>query len=240
MIDEAKQDLAAKYVLGELNGPQSATFRAELDDDIELLQFVSDLQETFAEMALVATPQAPPPHLLHRILCEVRNDAPVNNHSIRAEKKIVRPNWVPWALAACLAIACGLLVTDRFNLRREVSTLREQDALSRTRIATLSAQTEAYAKVLAVVVWDEEKQRGVVKLDQLAPAAADHDYQLWMIDPKRAAPVSAGVVPVNDSGLVQASFRPAEHMPAGVKFAVSIERKGGAPAPEGPIILMGR
>jgi len=238
MIDEAKQDLAARYVLGELEGWQSARFRAELDNDIELVQFVSDLQETFAEVALAAKPQAPPRALLGRILEQVRDDAAAENAAI--ETKIVRPNWLPWALAACLAVACTLLVADQSKLRHEVTTLREQDALSRTRIATLSAQTEAYAKVLAVVIWDEEKQRGIVKLDQLAPAAPDRDYQLWMIDPNRKAPVSAGVVPVNDDGLVQAAFKPAQPIRSGVKFAVSIERKGGAPAPEGPIILMGK
>jgi anti-sigma-K factor RskA len=238
MIDEAKQDLAARYVLGELTGPQSATFRAETEDDFELRDFVTDLQETFAELALAAAPQAPPPHLLSRILHQVRNNDAAANAAIK--KKIVRPNWVPWALAACLAAACTMLVSERSNLRREVFALREQDVLSKTRIATLSAQTDAYAKVLAVVIWDQEKQRGIVKLDQLAPAAADRDYQLWMIDPKRTAPVSAGVVPADDTGLVQASFKPAERMPAGVQFAVSIERKGGSAAPEGPIILMGK
>jgi anti-sigma-K factor RskA len=108
------------------------------------------------------------------------------------------------------------------------------------RIATLNAQTEAYAKVLAVVVWDEDKQQGVVKLDQLARPAADRDYQLWMIDPNRVSPVSAGILSVDEDGLAQASFKPSKAIRSVNGFAVSIERKGGASVPEGPIILMGK
>lgn len=238
MIDEAKQDLAARYALGELNDRQAASFRAELARDPQLDQFVSELQETFAEMALAADPKNPPPELLDRILDRVHHDATEGEPVVEA--KVVRPNWLPWALAACLAIACTLLSVELGNVRRENSALRTQDALSQMRIATLNAQTEAYAKVLAVVVWDAEKQRGIVKLDQLAQPAADRDYQLWMIDPNRAAPISAGVVSVDSNGIAQASFKPAQKIQSVSKFAVSIERKGGAPAPEGPIILISK
>jgi len=238
MIDEAKQDLATRYVLGELDDRQSASFRAELTRDSQLLQFVSELQETFAEVALAAAPQNPSPELLARILDEIREDATESEPVVEAA--VVRTNWLPWALAACLTIACMLMGVELGKVRNENTALRNQDALSQTRIATLNAQTEAYEKVLAVVVWDEEKQRGVVKLDQLAQAAPDRDYQLWMIAPNHAVPISAGVVSVDDNGIAQASFKPVQNIQSVSKFAVSIERKGGAPAPEGPIILISK
>jgi len=237
MIDEAKQDLATRYVLGELNSASAAEFQMELDEDTELLQLVFELQETFAEVALEAVPQRPPPELFAQILLRLQYDAPAVNPEI--ESKIVRPNWIPWALAACLAITCTLLFADRSRLHREVLALHQRDALSQMRIATLNAQTEAYEKVLAVVVWDEEKQRGVVKLDHLAVPAPDRDYQLWMIAPNQATPVSAGVISVDENRLTEAVFRPAHAVRSVSKFALSIERKGGAPAPEGPIILIG-
>jgi anti-sigma-K factor RskA len=236
MIDEAKQDLATRYVLGELDPRQSSDFSTELAENEELLHFVSDLQESFADIALAAAPQLPPPQVLNRILRHIRNEAPAGTTVVAA--KVIRPNWLPWALAACLAVSCAMLALERGRLRHEVTELREQDALSQMRIATLNSQAEAYAKVLAVIVWDEEKQRGIVKLDQLAQPAKDRDYQLWVIDPSRAAPVSAGVLSVNDSGLTQAAFQPSRTVRIASKFAVSIERKGGALAPEGPIILI--
>jgi anti-sigma-K factor RskA len=236
MIDEAKQDLATRYVLGELDPWESSSFRTQLADNEELLHFVFDLHETFADMALAAPSRQPPPQVLDRILHHVRKEIPVER-TVDAVN-VIRPNWVPWTLAACLAIACTVLALEGNRMRREVAALREQDAHSQMRIATLSSQAEEYAKVLAVVVWDAEKQRGIVKLDQLAPPAADRDYQLWVIDPSRASPISAGIVPISDSRLTQANFQPTRAVRAASKFAVSIERKGGAPAPEGPIILL--
>ena len=236
MIDEAKQDLATRYVLGELDSRQSSNFHTQLADDEELLHFVSDLHETFADIALAAPPRQPPSQVLDRILHHVREDIPVER-TVDAVN-VIRPNWVPWTLAACLAIACTVLALQGNRMRREVTALREQDALSKMRIATLNSQAEAYAKVLAVVVWDAEKQRGIVKLDQLPPPAADRDYQLWVIDPSHAAPISAGIVPISDGKLTQASFQPTRTVHDASKFAVSIQRKGGASAPEGQIILI--
>lgn len=248
MIDDAKQDRATQYVLGELDEQESARFQEELAHDDDLQRFISEMHETAAEMALAANPRTPRPQVLERILDQIRPDSAderlgAGSAGIRPEfvkRKVLRLslNWLPWTLAASLAIACALLAIDRGRLGREITALREQDALSQMRIATLTAQAEAYAKVLAVVVWDEKKQRGIVTLDRLARPEANHDYQLWVIDPSRATPVSAGVVTVKDGGLTRAVFKPAQVIRSASKFAVSIERKGGAPSPEGPIILV--
>ncbi|HEY5894697.1 MAG TPA: anti-sigma factor [Chthoniobacterales bacterium] len=248
MIDEARQDLATQYVLGELDVQQSSRFEEELGRDEELQRFVFEMHETVTGVALAANPQTPPPRVLDRVLDQIRPDAFEPRVDTRAEAlssapaagKIVRLNlrWVPWALAASLAIACAVLAVDRGRLGRKIIALQEQDVLSQMKIATLAAQADAYAKVLAVVVWDEEKQRGIVNLDRLERPAADRDYQLWVIDPSQAAPVSAGVLAVGEGGLTRAVFKPAQFVRSASKFAVSIERKGGAPAPEGPIILV--
>jgi len=51
--------------------------------------------------------------------------------------------------------------------------------------------------------------------------------------------VSAGVVPVGSDGLARIAFAPAQPVGAGEKFAISVERAGGAPAPQGQIVLLG-
>lgn len=230
MIDEAKQDLATKYVLGELDETTAVAFATELAQDAELRRFVSELHETAAELALAAPSKTPPPELLGRLLDRV--------HGTRTQPAVRSSSWLPWALAASLAVACSWFAFDRQRAEREIIALRTQDALSRMKIATLGAQAEAYAKVLAVVVWDEEKQRGVLELGQLARPAADRDYQLWVIDPSYPAPVSAGVVEIGTEGVTRASFQPAQPIRSASKFAVSVERKGGAAAPAGEIILL--
>ena len=90
------------------------------------------------------------------------------------------------------------------------------------------------------IIWDEKTQSGVLKLEKFPQAAAGKDYQLWIIDPNKKTPVSAGVVPVGQNGSAHVPFKPADRVDAAQKFAISIERAGGAPAPTaGQIIELG-
>lgn len=154
--------------------------------------------------------------------------------------------FLPWAVAAGFAITAfafwserGELVKEAASLRAEALALRTRDAFSQMKIAPLTAQDGAYAKGSAVVVWDAEKQRGAIQLTNFPRAAAGHDYQLWIVDPKYPQPVSAGLVPVGDDGLARVTFAPAHAIRSAEKFLVSIERAGGAPAPGGPVVMLG-
>ena len=131
------------------------------------------------------------------------------------------------------------LSKEMFALRGEALALRTRDALAKVKISTLAAQNEDYAKCVAVVVWDGENQRGIVKLTNSPNLAAGQGYQLWLIDPKRPEPVFAGGVPVGDDGLARVAFTPEHTVRVVEKFAVSIGRTGGAPAPHGPFVLLG-
>jgi anti-sigma-K factor RskA len=152
---------------------------------------------------------------------------------------------LPWTLAACFAITTvafwmerGALQQDRDALLKERKELLARDTLAKVKIATLSAQVEAYAKASAVVVWDAEKQRGVLKLANVPQPASGKDYQLWVIDPKYPQPVSGGVVTVGVDGLAHVLFEPKKPISKSDKFAISVEPAGGVPQPTGPIILL--
>ena len=148
--------------------------------------------------------------------------------------------------AAGFAITTAALWSERdalskemVALRGEALALRTRDVLAKVKIATLAAQNEDYAKAVAVVVWDGENQRGIVKLTNIPPLAAGQGYQLWVIDSKRPEPVSAGGVPVGDDGNAHAAFAPEHTIRAAEKFAISIGPTSGASAPGGPFVLVG-
>jgi anti-sigma-K factor RskA len=154
--------------------------------------------------------------------------------------------FLPWALAAGFAITTAAFWTERNQLRQEadllqkdVLALRTGDNFSKMRIASLSAQLDAYSKGTAVIVWDAEKQRGVVKLSNMPPAGSGKDYQLWVIDPKYAKPVNGGIIPISGEGLARVSFTPDQVVHKADKFAISVEKTGGVPQAEGPIVLLG-
>jgi anti-sigma-K factor RskA len=258
MIDESKQDLLVQYLLNEVDSSTAEKIRADLKGDVELRDFLRQVEDAFASMAYIAPPMRPPAELAQRILQLERNVSPSSPPAPRT--KII---WLvaPWALAACFAVACVVLGLERMRVQSEVEQasqeilalqkenaqvreglglLEKKNVLAEVKIATLKAQVAAYEAASAVVVWDRDRKNGVLQLDKLPPPAPGKDYQLWVIDPKIPQPVSAGVLSVPNDGLIRTSFRPAAPIESAGAFAISVEKAGGAPKPEGQIILVGK
>lgn len=255
MIDEHRQDLAAEYAMDALDPESARAFEALLATDPELKALTESLRETAATLARTAPAQLPPPELRERILSRIRAEAeaatsapPMSTapSSTAAPVQSGGTNILPWALAAGFAITTGALWMERGSLQqdrdallRDRQALVAQDALSKMKIAMLSAQVDAYAKATAVVVWDAEKQQGVIKLVNLPQPESGKDYQLWVIDPKHPQPVSAGVLSVQAEGSTRVSFKPDQPITKADKFAISVEPAGGMPKPTGNIVFMG-
>lgn len=244
-MDEAKEELAVKYVLGELAWSEEQQFRAVLEQDRELREFTYEIQEAFAALALAVPAVAPPSDLPGRI---VRENPKVERRSV------IYRQFGPWVLAACLAIMCAVLAAGRIQaerklaksrdkearLEKELVDLRRQNLLSQVKITMLQARVDAYAGTRAVVIWDTARQAGLIQFRDLPAPQPGKNYQLWVIDPKFPQPISAGLVPFSASGLVRMDFTPAKAVGTANAFAVSIEKAGGSRSPQGQIILMGQ
>jgi len=167
--------------------------------------------------------------------------------------------WIPWALAAALALvslaflwqsaglrsqltaqanrinelttSAELARAESADLRQAVAKLRATNRLANFRIALLDSLLAASPKTIAVSVWDNERQDGVFIVRNLKPLPSDKDYQLWIIDPKYPSPVDAGVFQVDAEGNVREDFRAKAPIQAAKQFAVTIEQKGGAAVP---------
>lgn len=254
MIDEYQQDLAAEYALDTLDPEVARAFEAMLATDPELKALTDSLRATAAALAHDAPRRLPPPELRERILSRIRAEAQTMTPTASSPAPSAPPttppqssgSLIPWAIAAGLAISTaalwmerGALQKDRDALLIEVKDLHNRDNLAKVKIAALSAQVDAYAKATAVIVWDPEKQRGVVKLAHVPRPEAGKDYQLWVIDPKYPQPVSGGLVPVNEEGIARVAFQPDKPISKADNFAISIEPSGGVPVATGPIVLLG-
>jgi anti-sigma-K factor RskA len=244
-MDDAKEQMAIRYVLGELSSSEEERFRAELARDQELSQATRDMGEAFASLALTAPAKAAPTRLPDKIVGATANVRPREISSIW--------NFVPWALAACLAAMCALLASEWVQSQRnlaaaqdklarsneELAALRSRNALAQIRIATLQSMVDSFARTNAVVVWDPDKKSGVIQFSNLPAPAPGKNYQLWVVDPKSPQPISAGLVPPYESGLVKVNFRPAHAIASAGKFAVSLENAGESQTP-GQIVLLGQ
>jgi anti-sigma-K factor RskA len=121
------------------------------------------------------------------------------------------------------------------SVRAQVAEMKTRTALSEIKIATLASMLKNTPQAMAVVAWDGSAQRGILKTLNMPAPRSDQDYQLWIIDPDYKQPVSAGVFDPAKG----ASFEPLRPIAKADQFAVSLEKKGGSPAPHGPIVLVG-
>lgn len=256
MIDEQRQDLAAEYALDALDPESTRAFEAMLALDPELKALAESLRETAAALAHDAPRQLPPPELRERVLSRIRAEAhavtsspakPTSNTPAQpATQQRSGGSLIPWAIAAAFAISTTALWMERSALQKDRDALigelhiaQERDNFAKVKIAALSAQVDAYAKATAVIVWDPEKQRGIIKLANVPKAEPGKDYQLWVIDPKYPKPVNGGVVPVGADGIARVAFHPDQPISKADNFAISVEQAGGVPVGKGPIVLLG-
>ncbi len=146
-----------------------------------------------------------------------------------------------------LAAIAGKGLQQRIEAEHILSTRRladlqaglsEQGGLDRLKIVPLVSARGFAAPALAIVLWNPVRQEGELVMANLSPPAPDKDYQLWIMDPQYPDSVGAGVLTVGTTaGDVRLLFRPDRPVAANTRFAVSLERKGGVPRAEGPIVL---
>jgi anti-sigma-K factor RskA len=231
-VNEQLEEQASLYVLGLLEGEEASAFEKRLQSDVELRGLVDQLDAAAAAVAHSAPARALPPELRDRVLARVRSGKTVAFPR--------RSNWIPWAIAACLALTCAYLIAERGGLRKRITRLERRDLLAQIQIASLNSKLENAPDANAVVVWDEKRQRGILTVSKLPRNEENRDYQLWLVDPRYKDPVDGGVFHVANDGTLRVPFHPASPVREAKGFAISLERKGGVTKAEGPIVLLGK
>lgn len=120
----------------------------------------------------------------------------------------------------------------------QIAQLRREGDLAQLKITKL-ASLVGTPEAAAFAVWNPLKKEGVLTVEKLAALQADQDYQLWVFDPKKPDPVSCDVFSVDEKGTAHYQFRPDQQIGSAAVFAVTRERKGGVPKPQGPVVLKG-
>ena len=263
MISETQQEQGTLYALGLLDADEAAAFEHALESDSELRTLVRELRETAASLAEITDePNSSPPaelrgRVLRRIAGEARAAAPptISTHVVApsAPGRIVPGpfSWVPWAIAALLLGCTVLLALNQQALQREVDAAKQLafarspapgDALTEVAFCELEPTPDAPVRPRAAVLWDASQHRGKLRVSQLAAPSAGKDYQLWAVEAGSKNPVNAGVVHLDAEGRANVAFQPDaitgdNHV---VALALSVEKAGGSPTNQGPILFMGK
>jgi anti-sigma-K factor RskA len=125
------------------------------------------------------------------------------------------------------------------RLNEQLASPVNQDRLAQLRMGVLTPLARGPAGATGASVWDVSEQKGLLVIEKLPPLPSTQDYQLWLLgDPKFAGPVSAGIFSADAQGNVRLQFTTAVRVDAANRFAVSVERKGGAVAPSDNVVMI--
>lgn len=145
------------------------------------------------------------------------------------------------ALAGATADLTRQLEQTRTRIAQLTADIVVERDLAEYKISVLASLVKDNPEAVAVALWDPGRKQGVIKVDKLPALATNQDYQLWVIDPQYKDPVDGGVFTVDPrTGIAKVTFTAKQPINAVNAFAVSLERKGGVPKAEGPIILLGK
>ena len=236
MIPDDLQDQAALYVLGSLDPKERIQLEAAMRDNAELRAMVREMREGAADLVHCVPSSQPPAELKQLLLREIALEKQTGQSQTPTSTSL---NWLPWAIAALILVCCGGLVFDRARLQRELADLREADPFAHATLFSLASPKGDLPETKAVVAWQPDRQSGVITISHLPLPAQGRDYQLWAIDANHKDPISAGLVHVEPNGVARFQFKPNQNAGQVKAFAISLEREGGAPKPEGPILLIG-
>lgn len=236
MIPDDLQDQAALYALGGLGADERTRFEDAMGENAELRAMVREMREASAELVWSVPLSQPPAQLKQRVLREVALE---KQSSARRTSGLLTYNWIPWAIAALFLVFCGMLAFDRARLQRQLAELHRVDPLAQATLVTLASPTGEFGEARVIVAWQPDQQSGVITINHLPLPEQGRDYQLWAVDANHKDPISAGLIHVEPNGTARIRFKPTERAPQVKAFAISLEREGGVPKREGPIILIG-
>lgn len=216
--------------------------------------------ERYVRLHAITPPPAIKDHLLRIVSDEEEEEAlaqgePGTPAAAAAPLRSETNAW-KWVTAACILLLLGsLLLTFMFYNRyndfrgRYESLVTAQQSLSlenqtyRTRVERMEASmnmlkdpslkmvrmpgTRLSPQAMATVYWSPQSKEVYLFVNSLPEPAADKQYQLWaIVDGK---PVDIGMLGTGDSKA--ASFQKMKSVANAQLFAVTLEKKGGSPAP---------
>jgi len=86
----------------------------------------------------------------------------------------------------------------------------------------------------ATIVWNKVSKEVYINIEKLPPPPENMEYQLWaLMDGK---PIDAGMIEMTNDSTGMHKMKNIDQAQA---FAITLEKKGGSPAPQGEMYAMG-
>jgi len=225
---ELRDKLAAEYVLGTLHGRARVRFRSLMRYDADLRRMVGDWEVRLMPLVAAAQEIAPPARVWRSL-------------SQRIAGTQRAPGW-PGGLAFwrglavastafVLLLAAFIGVTPRAEPPTAMIAVMNDDKGE-------PAMTVSWPPMKAV----REPYIRIKVLQEHPTMAPGTAWELWMLPPGKAAPVSLGLITTDADQVMKLKPAMVNRMEGAWGVAMSIEPAGGSPtgAPTGPVIFKGQ
>jgi len=224
----------------------------------ELGEFL-ELVSTASLIPLALERTAPPARIREELMTKVRLSARAEETAHRWTESPPEPaprrTWLWYGIGAVfvvMIIAVSSLVThlmgtidtqhqqlvelrDELTRKEELLKVLASRHIEVTMMNGLKPNPVGYGKI----IWDPVKGTAILQVSNLPSIPSDKDYQLWVIKGKQ--PISAGIFSVENT---PSNFFKIENLAVTdpreiAAFAITLEPKGGVPAPTGEMYMAG-
>jgi anti-sigma-K factor RskA len=278
--NEECQETAALYALGALSQHEATAFESHLREGCEACEEeLKEFEQVVEHLGSSASEVAPPTYLRELLLARIEKESQISPvvpfreklEIVDAQTTTLRPApgraYLPWALAASIAIVALAATLAWLAARREAQEMQGQIARTRAETEQLRNQinhqanradelaqvntilTSPGSRVIplsglepapsssARIFWDVQNGRWAVTAD-LPPAEAGKVYQLWFVTPDEK--ISAGLIKTDEKGHGFAVVDFPSNINQLVAAAITLEPEGGSPQPTSPVYAMGK
>jgi anti-sigma-K factor RskA len=234
MTPDERDQLAAEYALGLLEGDELARARALAASDPEFSADVARWTGRLAPLLEEVEPVDPPAHVLASIKQRIGEPQAQTSNVYQLRRRV--NVWRGFAVgASALAASLALVLVTRPEPVVQAPPAREAPA---PMVAMMEA---ADTDARLVATWDPADRSLVVAAAAGVEPVSTHSHELWVI-PTDGTPRSMGVMPASQSMHLRVAGPMAAQLAEGATLAVSVEPAGGSPTgqPTGPVIAAGK
>jgi len=252
--------IVESYVLGLASPGEQVEFESMCKQHPEVLQARIDFELSLEQQAM-QNAIAPPPALKQQIMDTVLSSE-ARVIPLNTDTEVRKTNWLKYAVAASIVLLAGSLFWNISQYTRNqrlqasynevvrdydstvVRSTAMEDQLAQlgmlgkpnVKFAAMKGLAPAPASY-ATVVWDTISTDVYLIINNLPKPADDKQYQLWALF--NGQPIDVGMID-NDvfTGKKELMIQ-MKNVSGAQAFAITLEKKGGNPTPQGPMYTLG-
>ena len=256
--DYISSGIVESYVLGLASPEEQVEFESMCKQHPEVLQARIDFELSLEQQAM-QNAVVPPPVLKQQIMDAVLS-AEAKVIPINTDTTVRKTNWLKYAAAACAVLLAGSLIWNisQYSRNKKLQAsynevVKDYDSTAirlgeiEDQIAMLSLNPNVKMAAMkgmepspasfATVYWDTTSKDVYLVVNNLPKPASDKQYQLWaLLDGK---PIDVGMIDNDIFTGEKKLMIQMKNVSGAQAFAITLEKKGGNPTPQGPMYTLG-